>query len=617
MKKLLLFSMVLCICMASFGQAQRSAVSKRLQDISVPRSPHQDVNPVKSINGTVSSKSTLEEIIIGATRYDAQTNGSTGSRLYLTDDGKEGAVWTRGMLETSYTDRGTGYNFTADGSSWLPAPTARIETVRAGWPQIAQWNGNGEIIISHQSGTLPLILNKRSVAGTGAWTQSFINPPSGASGLLWPSIMTSGANHEFLHMLVETAPTTNGGAVYQGLDGALLYYRSSDGGTTWDINGVVIPPMTSSNYFGFSGDGYVWANPKGDTIAFMVGDNWTDTFVMESFDNGTTWTKIPILSNANSLATASTIVEPFYCNDGSNAVAIDKDGKIHAAFGRMRASNTDGTGKVYYPYTDGIVYWNQDMPMIQDSLYLDTLDAHGQLVGYVVDPGTGDSIHAIPYYGSGMSSFINLTVDPENRLILVSSNVTVGNTSPDDMNYRHLWARGYDISTGLWQDMRDLNEGLIYVYREFVYPFMAKNSTYEKVYMIYQTADVPGSAIQTTSAPFVVPVHDNNIEHRDVLKEDILIIGVNEHKNGKEISLKNFPNPCHGSTTIAMELPKASKVTFTVTDITGHIITNVDKGMLHSGVNTFDFNAESLSAGVYFYSVNINGIAYTNRMIVQ
>ena len=51
--------------------------------------------------------------------------------------------------------------------------------------------------------------------------------------------------------------------------------------------------------------------------------------------------------------------------------------------GRQRASN-DGSGRVYYPFTDGLIYWNSTMPLLNDSLDLDTLDAHGQLLGYVV-----------------------------------------------------------------------------------------------------------------------------------------------------------------------------------------------------------------------------------------
>ncbi len=39
------------------------------------------------------------------------------------------------QFSTSYSDRGTGYNF-YDGSSWDSYPNARLESSRGGWPSI-------------------------------------------------------------------------------------------------------------------------------------------------------------------------------------------------------------------------------------------------------------------------------------------------------------------------------------------------------------------------------------------------------------------------------------------------------------------------------------------------
>ncbi len=619
MKKLLLISAVLILGTSAFAQNQRSVISKRQQDISVPRSSHVDgyIAPQQTYNGTVNSKSVMEDVI-GATRYDAQSNGSMAQRLYLSSDGKINAVWTRGLLDGSspaYSDRGTGYNY-FDGSAWGAQPTARIESVRTGWPSVAQWNGNGEIVVAHQAATTPLVISTRPVAGTGAWTQSLLNAPAGAPGLIWGSIMTSGPNHQYVHLLALTGPAGNGGAIYNGLDGAILYFRSLDGGNTWDINGIQIPPLTSANYIAFGADSYSWAAPKGDTLAFVVGDNWTDTFVMESFDNGTTWTKIPVLSNANKMIPGSTFVAPFYASDGSNAVAIDKNGKIHVVFGRMRASD-DGSGKVYYPYTDGLVYWNSDMPMVKDSLNLDTLDADGQLMGYVVANQAGDSIIAIPWYGSSMTSYPNISVDQDNNIFVIWSGVTVGNPSPDNMNYRHLWSRGTMNGGTTWGDFVDLNEGLFYIYREFCYPSMAKATTTDFIHMIYQTADIPGSAIQTATTSAPVPVHDNNFEYRAELKSHIIPVGINEHnQDAGKISLSNYPNPVKGITTITMDIPQAGTVKIEVTTVSGQVVASINKGTLNAGKHQVSFDAGALSAGVYFYSVKLNGMSYTSRMIV-
>ena len=74
-----------------------------------------------------------EEDTIGESIYDLQTNASCQNSIYLYDDGTIGAIWTRGMEETTaFEDRGTGYNY-FDGSGWQPWPEERIESQRTGW----------------------------------------------------------------------------------------------------------------------------------------------------------------------------------------------------------------------------------------------------------------------------------------------------------------------------------------------------------------------------------------------------------------------------------------------------------------------------------------------------
>ena len=67
-----------------------------------------------------------------------------------------------------------------------------------------------------------------------------------------------------------------------------MYYRSQDGGANWDIQAQIIPGIdVASGYTqGFGGDVYAWAEPMGDTIAFVIGNNWTDIILMKSFDGG-------------------------------------------------------------------------------------------------------------------------------------------------------------------------------------------------------------------------------------------------------------------------------------------------------------------------------------------
>ena len=60
----------------------------------------------------------------------------------------------------------------------------------------------------------------------------------------------------------------NGGMLHNNQDGALLYYRSQDGGNSWDagyINGFV-ELDSSANFPGFDGDSYA-IHARGNTIS--------------------------------------------------------------------------------------------------------------------------------------------------------------------------------------------------------------------------------------------------------------------------------------------------------------------------------------------------------------
>jgi hypothetical protein len=289
----------------------------------------------------------VNEWQIGATRFDLQTNSSVQNRVYLFPDNTIGASFTFGIVESSFPERGTGYNY-FDGSTWGAIPSVRIENTRSGWPSYMPLPGGGELVISHK-GTSGLLVSSRATKGTGTWTTSTLVGPTvsgGSTALLFPRAIASGNT---IHLI---ACTDNGTypslTYYQGLASALVYYKSTDGGQTWSAP-AILPGMDSAsvvhlpNFSGFNGDSYAWAAPRGDTIAFTVGDSWLGLFIMKSFDAGSTWTKIHIYDFPD-LPTAPTPVVATV--DGSVACAIDTSGKVHVVFGKKRVSDSYYFGSI-------------------------------------------------------------------------------------------------------------------------------------------------------------------------------------------------------------------------------------------------------------------------------
>jgi len=91
--------------------------------------------------------------------------------------------------------------------------------------------------------------------------------------------------------------------------------------------------------------------------------------------------------------------------------------------------------------------------------------------------------------------------------------------------------------------------------------------------------------------------------------------------SGKEIIISdfllydNYPNPFNPSTIIKFRIPKNSYVTLTVIDMLGKKIEKLVEKHMASGTYSIEFNASSLSGGVYFYSLTADEFIQTKKMI--
>ena len=70
------------------------------------------------------------------------------------------------------------------------------------------------------------------------------------------------------------------GSLWHGLNGAVLYSRSQDGGNSWDIDTLVIPGMDTSSFLGFSADDYAIA-AQGETVVIAYFNAFGDSFHYE------------------------------------------------------------------------------------------------------------------------------------------------------------------------------------------------------------------------------------------------------------------------------------------------------------------------------------------------
>ncbi|PKP30883.1 MAG: hypothetical protein CVT99_11230 [Bacteroidetes bacterium HGW-Bacteroidetes-16] len=623
MKKILLFAIALgfvSVGIAQVSQYAPKAWYKTVKQNNKVYIAEQEVSFTGEINPTVASDRAADKVI-GETWYDLQSNSSMANRIYAFDDGTIGATWTRGMNPTAYADRGTGYNY-FDGTNWGAYPTERIEDVRTGWPSLAPYGQNGEIVVSHL-GANGLQFSWRENKGTGDWNYFNLVGPAAQPDLLWPRMITSGENHDVIHVIA----CAGNAVTYEGLTMALLYSRSTDGGLTWDPENVILDGLGSDYTNGWGGDDYSWAQPVGETLAFVAFGGVADGVLMKSTDGGDNWTRTTFYQSP----------DPFFdgnggdlpqCGggDGYNAVALDDEGMAHIAFGRqIHLDDTpDDDSWSYYPYSDGLVYWNETMPaldtaMIQaDILPSDwttmNLYQNGNLAAWTQEHGTDTIVGVAPYYGSltSMPQLVITRDDFGTQIVQVFySAVSVGFDN-SEFNFRHIWGR-FTEGDGRFSAFTDYTSDVFHIFSECVFPSVAQTMPDNKYHILYQTDNMPGNSLQPNTAPTHDPVLNNMV----YLTVSPLPVNVNENVGQSLEISQNYPNPFNGKTYVEVTLNKASNVSMEVYTLTGQKVAMNDYGFRAAGSHNIAIDGSQLTTGIYFYTVTAGESKVTRKMMVD
>ncbi|PIQ29676.1 MAG: hypothetical protein COW63_11870 [Bacteroidetes bacterium CG18_big_fil_WC_8_21_14_2_50_41_14] len=623
MKKMILIALAMCFAGAGIAQVAQykpKAWYKNVKQINrvmndEPGSPY-----AVELNPTVSN-SRAADVVIGDSWYDNQSNAAIGTRIFTFDDGTMGATWIRGMTPTAYADRGTGYNY-FDGTSWGAIPTERVEEVRTGWPSYAPYGINGEIICAHTGGNAGLQFSWRENKGEGDWNYFTLAGPAAQPDLTWPKMMTSGENNEVIHVIA----CAGAAVAYEGLTNALLYSRSMDGGLTWDPENVVLDGMGSDYTSGWGGDSYSFAHPVGNTLAFVAFGGIKDGIVMKSTDGGDNWERILFYESPDPYFDGNGGNLP-QCGggDGYNDIVIDDQGMVHVAFGRqIHLDDTpDDDTWSYYPYSDGLVYWKEGMPildtaMIQSDIYPEdwttmNLYQSGMLAAWT-QPHGNDTLIGVATYQASLTSMPQLVITRDafgTQIVqLFYSAVSVGFDN-SEFNFRHIWGR-FTEGDGRFSPYTDYTGDVFHIFSECVYPSVAQTMPDNKFHMLYQTDNMPGNSIIPTP-----PSHDPVLNNMVYLEISPLPVNVTDNvAQSLEIS-QNFPNPFNGKTYVEVTLNEASNVSMEVYTLTGQKVAMSDYGYKTTGSHTIAIDASPLNTGVYFYTITAGESKVTRKMMVE
>jgi len=560
----------------------------------------------------------VQRQVIGYTQYDLQSNAAIDDRMAGGADAVS-AAWTFSLELTPFSDRGTGYNF-YDGTAWGEIAYERIESVRIGWPSIVHTASGREVVVSHPGIDTPLHMAWRD-AGSGAWSEASV-PSDIEVGKLWPRMAAGGEDGNSLHVICITTPTANGGLVHNGQDGCMLYYRSQDGGDTWDVIDHTFPELDSSNFANFSGDTYA-IHARGNTIAFAAFNDFSDSFVMISQDNGETWEKQLLVDFPVDLYVADMglpegeeyaedynddgLFQEYFNTDGAGDVHVDTYGQVHVSYGSMYymdADTIDGTTS-YFPGTNGLAYWNESMGA--DS---------AQIIGYSYDydeSGTLDFDEIAAYY-VGCAGFPSIGSDAAGNLYVTYSAI-MENFSTGAQNYRHQFLVHSNDGGMTWNadEACDLTPDEDFDGYEAVFGSIAPDVVNGQLEIIYQRDFEPGLHVRGDEDPADI----NDIVHLRVPSDDLGDcasleyedwVGIAEPIDLNDINL--YPNPADDQVELVINRPGAHQID--VWSLTGQRVLSMQTSALVERLET-----SAWAPGIYLVNISQGDHQAVIRLAIQ
>ena len=650
MKKVLLLSLGLAMGFGAFAQNRvaKEAVSGKatVSKVAVGNDIYTGSvleNSAKSNSSVVVNRYTnFEEGVAMETYYDLQSNGYVSNRMYQKANGDVAVVTTMSREQNlTASDRGTGYNFIAGGnmSNLGDIPEVREEAnatgddVRTGWPTIAPYGPEGEILVNHSSGLNYWIREK---AGQGQWDGPYSIPnPEGLEypfSLSWPRVATSGPNNEVIHVVCASQHSISS----EEMVNAQFYCRSTDG-QNWE---VAYSPLaeTDEHLNIYSADDYSIAT-NGDVVAICyTAVFYGHALVMKSTDNGQTWERIVVWENPyigdwetdeNTITPEETPAQtPVH-----STVAVGPDGTVHVAFSVATYAHTElgNTFSYYYGRTaDGIAYWNDTRAALtnlrlweddpeNEGYVLHSMDSvnfcgwlpfYSNIADFNNDAVYKNDDYIYQFYGS-CSGFPALSVDPEGNLALAYSTPDTERELFDNTAYYRSTVMSYKAANeeGWHVAVEHVFEDFMHMVDESMFVNAAPSVTKQGEFWFSYVADnVPGLAWgsgASQSSP------ENNQCYVFKISSEYIPVGT-EEIIARDVVYNVYPNPASDYIFVSSSMDADATVTFT--NLAGQTVKVVNTN-LTTGDNSVSIN--DLNSGVYFCTVSANGYSHTTKVVVK
>ena len=649
MKKLFTLSLALLVAVAGFAQVKGVSKNDARRTVATDKVAIGD-----EVNQNVSMPriNFYGEQELDNSYYDWQTNTAAKNWTMNFPDGCVGFSYTMSS-DDSHSDRGTViiiYNpFTEE---WTTTG-GKIEEEKTGFGTAARYGQNGVVVVSRNATTLQcgvyIIEDKDNLPETGT-VKPIIEWPYDEHNIHFPTVMCTGPNHDHIHILFTALNEVSA----DGQTNPFYYFRSMDGGQTWDEFMTI--EWLGRDYcpqYGSGQDAYFIENNGGNDLEIVVNTRRGDGAVLTSHDEGNTWERRVFYKHPGidvDFGDPSADGTWYFYPRWTSALR-NNQGELQIAY-EFGAAMGDATSNSYYPGVGGVAFWSENMPyrsteyaafgydpnnanppvngqpFVMDSAYIyqdiyaswplfsDGTHQDGMLPEYfgylcaLTDQGDWESwddatawniddrtLHG--GYNCGCVAMPVLLTTPLQDM-LVSVWMCMDENNMDDLGnyYFKLFAAASQDGGLTWTNPIHITNNFLFTYDECTYPQAAitNNQLVVVAQMDLETDNaLLGDDPDPSNSYFHGIVYDlNDLFGYDAVEENV--------ENNTMISV--YPNPASGSMSVSLN----QNETVVISNMMGQVVKSFEG---HVGVNNVDLS--NLSSGVYFISAG----SATQKFVVK
>ena len=521
MKKL--FTLALIMLIARTGYSQVRKVSKN--------DAKNNVATMQTTKGMESLENMLNRPIppisegeLDYTIYDWQTNWSNINRTIVWPDGKINFAYNM-ATDDNFSDCGTGIGtYDSNIDEWIPL-YGRIETEKTYFGSITRYQENS-IVIAAQTANLCglyIVEDKDNMTPGSAPAVSYLDPTYNPR---CPNVMTSSPNRDIIHV-VATATDADGLSLsVPGAEGAnrpIIYFRSQDGGMTWDKENVILPYMGSEYGVAWGNHICYWMETTEDNcLALVVNNPWSDGFVLRSYDDGETWEKITFYHHPG----VNTTFDTWFMYPRWTSCVWGANDELCLAY-EFNCTTGEPGSMNYDPGIGGVAFWSETMPyhgetpphtpgqpFVMDADYIhnlydnwndyywsDSLQDWPEFFGYIDNENPSGqfniedfSLHGDYFCGPVAMPVLCKVPNTDDDLVAVWIAIDSRYMDEHGKYYFKLFA-SYSLNGGLqWGPKIQLTDDFMYNYNECVYPQAAVVGT--TLVVVAQMDEETGTNVQ-------------------------------------------------------------------------------------------------------------------------